>query len=789
MVGSVVALLACASPAGAHTRWRPRIKGLMGIVPPAGHQDTATGTNIPVVFHGGEVMHHVTVHTVWWAPSGFHFDGSPSAGVLGYRPLIDQFFTDVAHDSGSTGNEFSTLTEYPDRSSAHYRIAYNAASDSITDTDPYPPASKQCPSPAGVPTCVTDLQIDRELEKLIDARDPSGHGLHDLWFVFLPPDVDTCDALGDCGTTAFAGYHSLSNLGHGPNIYAVVPDPLIEFAPPPGADPEGNPEAESSIDTAAHETVEAMTDPEGTGWMDPNGYEVADKCEFPEYGTPLGYAPDGSPYNEVINGHEYLSQEMWSNARNGCEQHSTSTSSSLPLARVTLRQFSPSVSGNIGFGRGGVPVQVALIRGAGDIEGLASTRTRANGSWGPVDLEGPRGVVHAPGDDRDVVVVRYGAGGPKPDVIATGSGGNPFTLSGWTGWFDLDNGYRVQSHSVQVSPCFQNGVLGVDVGGHTTAPPVSLCAGETDVATVQTPAVTPRTRVTISSEDNRAVTIDNPSGALIKLIVPAGEPNSVSALGNGQILLAPSGFPSCTADLRAQTVRCSGLHPGSTYKVWNRTAAAGADADGVARFAAFAHPIRGGEVLTLQNGVGRVLTRLHVAHLRVDIRGTRTVVAGGSCQPGDYYGRPLSRPPISGAIGLGIAGEGTLCPDNGDASGLSALHIEQTDDLSGGQTVTQVPEIDHITPADGDTVYGRFIAFARSDLPAPQGSSFATGARISLTVMADGSKRALVHERDVEDRRGVGIRSLPRGAYVAKWVMTDANGDTRTIETQFAEER
>ena len=58
--------------------------------------------------------------------------------------------------------------------------------------------------------------------------------------------------------------------------------------------------------------------------MDPNGFEVADKCEFgPQDGTPLGYATDGSPYNQLIGGHEYLIQEMWSNDDGGCVQRTT----------------------------------------------------------------------------------------------------------------------------------------------------------------------------------------------------------------------------------------------------------------------------------------------------------------------------------------------------------------------------------------------------------------------------------------------------------------------------------
>ena len=50
---------------------------------------------------------------------------------------------------------------------------------------------------------------------------------------------------------------------------------------------------------------------------------------------------------------------------------------------------------------------------------------------------------HAVGDDRDVITVDYsGTGAPTPsqDQILTGSGGNPFTESGWTGWVAMDNG-------------------------------------------------------------------------------------------------------------------------------------------------------------------------------------------------------------------------------------------------------------------------------------------------------------------------------------------------------------
>jgi len=95
----------------------------------------------------------------------------------------------------------------------------------------------------------------------------------------------------------FRGYHSLSNVnGHGLTIYAVTNDPIIATGGiAPGVDPQGNPDAEVTVDIADHETNEAMTDPTGIGWIDPNAFEVGDKCEFgPQRGTPLGFASDGA---------------------------------------------------------------------------------------------------------------------------------------------------------------------------------------------------------------------------------------------------------------------------------------------------------------------------------------------------------------------------------------------------------------------------------------------------------------------------------------------------------------
>jgi hypothetical protein len=804
-LGLLVAMLVV--PAGASAAPFPaRIGKALGIAPVAGRSvDPAAGEALPEVYHGGPVMTGpVTVHTVFWAPPGYAFSGSPAPGVPGYTALIQRFYSDAAAAAGSTTNVFSVLSQYGGSNGAgSYGIVYSPGADSVLDADPYPKRADQCASPYGLSTCVTDTQVGTELSALISRSDPTGRGLHDLWLVYLPPGVDECTATSACGTNAFGGYHSVTDRGRGAVIYAVIPDPLIEYPIPPGSDPNGNPDAEQAIDVSGHETVEAITDPLGTGWLDPNGYEIADKCENgPALGTPLGFAPNGAPYDQVINGDRYLLQEMWSNAAHGCVQRDSTTAGRGSLPLVVLRQFSAQVRGNIGTARGGVPVRVTLLRALTPVA-IANAVTRADGSWGPVTAVGIRGGVSgAFGDDRDAIAVAYGRGGPPPDLIGTGSGGNPFTEAGFTGWFDLDNGAVVGSRAVVISPCGQVGSLTV-AGVAYTGSPEALCNGETDTAVLRSARpLSAGSALTLTSVDNRASSVLNPAGALVSLTVPVGEPGSVSlgapftsAKGAPRtqpvlstLTFLPGGFPACTADLRAQSVTCSGLVPGARYRLTGlgRARAATARPDGSAAFPASG--LRGGDRLTLRNREGRRLTTLHVAHLRVALDGTQTVLAGGTCQPGEYYGRPLRTAPVSSGVGNGGAtGTGTICPLGGRAKGLPAVAIEQTDPLSGGITRTEVPELTGTAPSDDATVYGAFTALAQAGLPGPHGSTVGLGTPVSVTITPAGASRVLFHAADVNTRSGAAVPPLPTGVYTATWVLRDVAGDTRTVRTRFVE--
>jgi hypothetical protein len=787
----------------------------------ANTQPTEMGVNIPVVYHGGSVMTGgVKVHTIFWAPSGFPFPGAPPESKS-YEALIEQYYTDVAAESEKTTNIFSTLTQYGEGTSAatvkagKYKIEFKAPQDVIKDTDAYP--TGKCSSPLNATACFTDEQLQEEINKVAPENE---RGLKNLWFVFLPPNVDECITTEVCGTNAFGGYHSLSAADEKEvTIYAVAIDPVIEVGSiAPGADPEGNPSAEVAIDVAAHETNEAMTDPEGTGWMDPDGYEVADKCEFgPQHGTPLGIAADGSEYNQLVNGHEYLNQEIWSDDEKACVQRTTETASHLPLPQVNLTQFSSELTGNIATKTANVEVTVKLMRAEGE-EGKAvgvgeagkavqvgegTAKTDANGEWA-VHLEGAGAVPRAVGDDRDELEVEYkGTGAPTPakQMILTGNGGNPFTESGWTGWTDLDNSTDVSEEgsdfAIDVGPCFQTGVLTYEVEGKSGRPLTEFCSTSADSATVDLTEELALTKfpkagtITVSTNDNRAFAPEfkggeaNPDGGLVSLTVKAGELEAVNLIESMLPEFTPTGFPTCSANLGTQKVTCSGLVPEDEYTLTDGSETVEAEANEEGE-ASHGLAVKGGDLVELSNSESAVLTKLHVATLKVELEGDGEKVKAGTCSPGEYWGGPLSSEPTNVAAGFptgtttgGVALTGEICPLSGSAAELSTSDMAQTDEFSGGETVATVASVANTSPAQGESTYGTFTALAEASEAEPT---------IELSIAKASGGSAVFTSSNVDTPSGVAVSGLQPGAYKATWKLVDANGDTRTQTTRFIEQ-
>ncbi|MEA2147157.1 MAG: hypothetical protein QOG59_2744 [Solirubrobacteraceae bacterium] len=289
-------------------------------------------------YNGGAVMPSNTDYMVVWSPKGL----SPFPSE--YVPGIAEYFKNLAHDSGGHQNVDSVATQYGDLSGAFakYQVTFGGV---FIDTDPYP-ASK-CPVISPVTNCLTDSQLQAELQKFVAARGLK-HDLTHEAFVFTPPHVESCftdqasASFGGCTAgerpdtlKAFCAYHQ--QTASAPMLFYSY-DPYVVGNP--GCDDGNHPNGPSdgALDGGlSHEHNESITDPiPNDAWTNgagPNqGLEVGDQC-----GSVMGDAlgtHNGAKYNQVIDGHFYWYQTEWSNIGHTCLQRLNLTDR-MPTATFT----------------------------------------------------------------------------------------------------------------------------------------------------------------------------------------------------------------------------------------------------------------------------------------------------------------------------------------------------------------------------------------------------------------------------------------------------------------------
>jgi hypothetical protein len=309
---AAVTSLFLAAPALARSH---RITGVIADIPSGGHvHRAAIGRMAALDYQGGPVLHWNRTHLVFWSPSqsGLSFDP-------GYMTLTEQFLVAVAADSHMPTNVYGLSGQYSDSAGpAAYDSRFGGA---VTVTDPLP--ASQCSEPSTGPTgwnsCLTDGQLQQELEHVVSA-DRLPRTANDVYFLVLPNGLGSCiDASSDScalggSTSGYCGYHSETQDGL---IYAVIPYNAV-----PGHCQSANPRpnrstADPALSTISHEQSEVITDPETyNSWIDPYGNENGDLC-ITAFGPALG-GSGVAAYNQVIDGHHYWLQDEWSNEDRGC---------------------------------------------------------------------------------------------------------------------------------------------------------------------------------------------------------------------------------------------------------------------------------------------------------------------------------------------------------------------------------------------------------------------------------------------------------------------------------------
>jgi hypothetical protein len=301
--------------------------------------DTAEG-NPPLIWHGGPVMGTAETGPIVITPIFWNPPDHPMAAA--YKSLITQYLGDVASASGSSSNVFSILPEYfGSDGSIRYDIQMG---NPITDTNPLPANGCKLNSRdttaiyadgSGYNACVDDAQVQAQTNSVVAAQKLPVNLSH-IYVMYLPKHVEACfnpgtttNAKNACTinhqpSAAFCAYHSQA-----PNGAEYANEPFPVYLSPVGftcgtnvnfpgviETPNNNPDGDTVINPTSHEVNELITNPDNngvtaSGWFDVAGFENGDECNF-IYGPTQG-AP-GQFFNQVINGHHYLTQEEFSNS-------------------------------------------------------------------------------------------------------------------------------------------------------------------------------------------------------------------------------------------------------------------------------------------------------------------------------------------------------------------------------------------------------------------------------------------------------------------------------------------
>lgn len=237
-----------------------------------------------ISYHGGPVITGTkNVYYIWYG----NWTGNSANTIL----------TNLAQNIGGS-SYFNINTTYHDGSGTPVS---NSVGYKGSATDNY--SQGKSLSDAGVQAVVSRAISNGSLPK-----DTSG-----VYFVLTSADVN--ETSGFC--SYYCGWHTNGTIAGSDIRYAFIgnPDRCPSACEAQSSSPNGNPGADGMASIIAHELEETATDPDGNAWYDSRGQENADKCAW-TFGSTLT-AANGSQYNLLLGGMEYLIQRNWVNSGGG----------------------------------------------------------------------------------------------------------------------------------------------------------------------------------------------------------------------------------------------------------------------------------------------------------------------------------------------------------------------------------------------------------------------------------------------------------------------------------------
>jgi hypothetical protein len=273
----------------------------------------ANADNGPLIYHtGGSVMGpNVTIFPIFWIPSKLQ-NGKSTAFPSNYEAVeVDMLYDYIGHDLGSIATQYyqtiSKVTSFVQNKGGLNSTYY-------VDTSPYPASG--CKDSVTPGNCLTDAQIQAEVQKIVTFAKASG-GLGQIFMVFTAPGEGSCfsSASSSCAYTNYCAYHSHYLHSSTPIIYSNEPYGVTNYCQVSGApSPNGDPSADAAATSASHELTEAITDPLGNAWFTSQGNEIGDLCAY-RYGN-VNW--DGGNANQMWNGRYYLLQTEFSDHTGQC---------------------------------------------------------------------------------------------------------------------------------------------------------------------------------------------------------------------------------------------------------------------------------------------------------------------------------------------------------------------------------------------------------------------------------------------------------------------------------------
>jgi hypothetical protein len=252
-------------------------------------------------YHGGPVQTAPVAYVVFW---GFENATDTAHDPYGMASYLTAFLQSI-----SASSWVATVTQYYQTNGGPATYIDNVASIfGGVSYDPVPPPHKT----------FTDAQAAQEALKVAAA---AGYSM-DVNYIVVTPHTYTIDGFG----SDFCGYHSSVSTPRGPLTYTVLPY-IPDASDTCG---QGSVDVPGTLDgvtiVGGHEVTETATDPiVGLGWMDGNGHEIADKCEWFDLQS-----------TTFANGSSYPTQPLWSNASSSCVQsYATTTPTPTPVGTPT----------------------------------------------------------------------------------------------------------------------------------------------------------------------------------------------------------------------------------------------------------------------------------------------------------------------------------------------------------------------------------------------------------------------------------------------------------------------